>query len=497
MKTVFKRIFLFAYILLFLLASFYGCGTNVNPLSKPQPAVSTPEGTAVTLRIITDKSMREFRMNDLLEDLAASYEELHENVSFEIEYLSDEKEERESQLDRLRTEMLAGDGPDIFLLSGRVPIQQNEPLFVDVEQSMYNGMFHDLSAYYNADTELKTEEFNETIMAAGTIGEARYILPFYYDLPVIQVNEAALGEYGLTIEDVTTGMDALIEKVVELNDPFVSGGLATIRGDFYFLFDYFPNLIDYEKKELQLTEEELTTFMQVYQQWMLLRANAGPYANEINSLNSYVQSETAFWHNAGFPFHLDNMANSLACAAMGKLQGEEFAMYPMRASDGSVIASVTYWGAVGAGCKYPDVAYDFLREFLTQETQWEANRNQLATMNSGSLYCEMGIPVRTDGMVSELYSSMLNQIQTKDLDAASPEKQREVQLKDLTLENSDFPMLETEIDQVRFYNHFECNFMYQLNSLNDWKNNFVITDVDIEATAKEIIENLEYLLAEG
>ena len=207
------------------------------------------------------------------------------NVSFEIEYLSDEKEERESQLNRLRTEMLAGDGPDIFLLSGRVPIQKNEPLFVDVEQTMYNGMFHDLSAYYNADTELKTEEFNETIMAAGTIGEARYILPFYYDLPVIQVNEAALGEYGLTIEDVTTSMDVLIEKVVELNDPFVSGGLATLRGDYYFLFDYFSNLIDYEKKELQLTEEELTTFMRVYQQWMLLRANAGPYANEINNLD--------------------------------------------------------------------------------------------------------------------------------------------------------------------------------------------------------------------
>ena len=46
----------------------------------------------------------------------------------------------------------------------------------------------------------------------------------------------------------------------------------------------------------------------------------------------------------------------------------------MRALDGDLVANITYYGAVGAGCETPELAYSFLRMFLLEETQWEKNR---------------------------------------------------------------------------------------------------------------------------
>ena len=43
-----------------------------------------------------------------------------------------------------------------------------------------------------------------------------------------------------------------------------------------------------------------------------------------------------------------------------------------------ITALVNYYGAVGADCEQPALAYDFLREFLTEDSQWEIDITSLA-----------------------------------------------------------------------------------------------------------------------
>lgn len=203
------------------------------------------------------------------------------------------------------------------------------------------------------------------------------------------------------------------------------------------------------------------------------------------------------WFTAGYPLHVAGLEEALHNTMIAKAQGKELSMCPLRTSDGSVIASVTYWGAVGSSCDYPDVAYDFLRQFLLQDTQWEKSRSRGDANLSGSFF-EEGLPVRSEGAVGSLVESIKKQIVLKkeSTDEAAGNARRE-SLLELTIDDSDFPVIDTEIDEVRLWNHAEYELVMILNSLNDSDNGYAPTDVDIEAVASEFVKQLEYLLAEG
>ena len=59
----------------------------------------------------------------------------------------------------------------------------------------------------------------------------------------------------------------------------------------------------------------------------------------------------------------------------------------------------------------------------------------------------------------------------------------------LELTDQDLPVLDTDIDIVRFH---MCNDFYlRRQELNDYKNGAVPTDIDIAALTESIIQNLE------
>ena len=213
-----KKICSLLLTLAILLTCFSGCSDGTDSLRKPQPAVYTPEGTEVTLRVLTEHIRDDREMYDLIHDLAEKYSTEHENVNIEIEVVPFGKDEgdRDTFIDQLRVEIMAGKGPDVFLL----PTTRftNEVVFNDLELSMQNGIFREISAYYDADEELHKEELNQTVMDAGTYGEARYILPLRYNFPVLAVNQENMKNYGLTVEDINT-TDKLMKTILESQDP--------------------------------------------------------------------------------------------------------------------------------------------------------------------------------------------------------------------------------------------------------------------------------------
>lgn len=72
---------------------------------------------------------------------------------------------------------------------------------------------------------------------------------------------------------------------------------------------------------------------------------------------------------------------------------------------GDLIADVTYFGAVGASCRHPELAYEFLRLFLSEDAQWEVNRSR-STQGFQAGLIAAGWPVRAEGAAEYLWQNM-------------------------------------------------------------------------------------------
>lgn len=159
------------------------------------------EETLAELWVVTEESKSD-GMNLQAELVAECFEEAHPGITVKLEILPTEEDERETYLHQLRTQIMAGEGPDVYLLptggtlSTGTPQSlkeiQVEPLFPDVRQSMRSGIFSDLRKYYDGDTELNTEALHPDIMEAGCLEEERYVLPLRFDMTVLMADTLTL-----------------------------------------------------------------------------------------------------------------------------------------------------------------------------------------------------------------------------------------------------------------------------------------------------------------
>ena len=151
--------------MLFLLSS---CANDTDPKEK-------------TLWIVTEESRISDGMNWQTEQIMKAFKKANPDVRVTLEVLPNEKEhaqERSVRLEQIRTDILAGNGPDVYLIPNETFM--NDPLFKDVQQAMHNGVFADISSYYDTDTTLGKEDLVTEVMDGGVVNGARYVLPLRY-----------------------------------------------------------------------------------------------------------------------------------------------------------------------------------------------------------------------------------------------------------------------------------------------------------------------------
>ena len=212
-------------------------------------------------------------------------------------------------------------------------------------------------------------------------------------------------------------------------------------------------------------------------------------------ISSYVGSNE-FWQFDEDPMAINPLFSAIQSVVINKgtNQGETIA-YPMRSSDGSLSAEVTYWGAIGAGCEHVDIAYDFLRQFLSEEVQWEMRwgRNWFNLVYSRLI---TGYPVRTVDSVGPMTTYVTNLAYRLVVDTPEYQERWEI-LEPVALTDSDFPILDAEIDYVRFPLSWEVDFWFARKDLVDFFNGCQPADVDLDEVAKELHQQLVYHVAES
>ena len=472
-------------------------------------------GEAIEFWLVTEESQGA-GMNQQAEMVMEKFREIYPNVTLRMDILPQDEEARDAYLKKIRSEIMSGGGPDLYLMptapqpypeyeTGTTPYM--EPLFSNVPQQMYNGIFTDISQYYDADDTLGKDELVTGVMDAGVMDGARYVLPLRFDYDVLLVARDVAAEMGIDLAVVEGGIDDLYALAEQLQNEYAAHGL-TIPPRFINTSGY----IDFQTENILTDAQELADLINAYyhtidlsnpeahkdageywgDQFMVFTPGYRGYECSIDAYIGASSKKYRIFSTAGYPFMSIGLHDLIDAAAAIKIQDQKIDMYPVRAADGDLVAEITYYGAVGSGCKYPEIAYEFLRLFYSEELQWEQYPPRNAGKDLGRL-AEEGYPVRAIGSAEPFYENIrvqleMDQLADKKMKNYTSMRLREPLLNEsFTVTDEDLPILSTPVDEARFPvitadSEFFSRYISQIETAED---------------AQRMIDDLQWLLAEG
>lgn len=187
-----KAISLFLAVLLLLLSSA-GCNPSGSTVGSDDAVASGPEDQAreeAPLRLCADLRIGNFMepsgsYESAIQLFLQSVEEKGGPKHVEYEVLPAEGAERETTLSRIRTEIMSGKGPDVFLCNCVSPGDtETQALFPFPRKIMGSGVFLPLDDLIPKAQFLEWEKLNPPVMEAGKAGQEQIVLPTAYSLPL-------------------------------------------------------------------------------------------------------------------------------------------------------------------------------------------------------------------------------------------------------------------------------------------------------------------------
>ncbi len=181
----------------------------------------------------------------------------------ELEFPPSSGDERDAYLTALRTEMMAGKGPDVFVcLSGQAWYwneatrsgQFVDALFKFPQQAMERNMFLPLDGYIEKAQFMEWDKLTPAVMEAGKNEHGQLLLPMTYTVPVTYFKAEDVSikpDAGLSWKDMLSGPPELLAAAASSHLALQSTALAP--------------LADYKKDELAITEEELLEYVAMRQ----------------------------------------------------------------------------------------------------------------------------------------------------------------------------------------------------------------------------------------
>lgn len=136
-------------------------------------------------------------------------------------------ESDEDMCNQLATEIAAGQGPDVVLLSSESDF--------DIYKAVKSGNVADLSSYFENDEEFAVENYYESVLNAGIISGGQYLVPFTFGMESLLVNRTKLEDAGINIDNVADfdGAVSLVEAACEAADNETIG-ISIYNGEKFF-----------------------------------------------------------------------------------------------------------------------------------------------------------------------------------------------------------------------------------------------------------------------
>ncbi|MBQ1985656.1 MAG: extracellular solute-binding protein [Clostridia bacterium] len=336
-------------------------------------------------------------------------------IELEIEYIPEYIEggniERETTISRLRTEIMSGKGPDIFLMGSND--REIEPLFIVPEKNMVNGAFLPLNDYIENAEFMEFDKLVPGIMSAGQYDGEQYILPLTYTMPLTFYNQDEVHHTAskkMTWEQMLEGEDYLRNAAYAFcpdEDTYLIGP---------FLLNSFGQIADYKNDKLLLTEDELLKrteeLIALEHERFYSEGTASELPTNWQIHLSYGFERFVKWR--GVPPESAFFDEETA-AELPPLE-DPYTIVPMYSDDGGVMATILTYAAINANTKQPEKAFYVLDYLFGLKSQQSSSVFQLT--------CVDAIPVHMD-LLQEAYP--LTYIGTYNLHEGTYKALREVQ----------------------------------------------------------------------
>ena len=356
-----KKLALLLTVCLLAWSALAGCQTQDTP-QPPEPSGSeasasstAQEGDPVVLCIEDSFEQDAYELENYLKATGVETE-------YEFLVLPNNTEDRETELTRLRTEIMAGEGPDAFILDATVPgtvTDSGEPLealFPNVEKSMYSHLFFDLEDMAQSSEIIDLESCNKT-----------FVLPLTYTFSGLILDPSILNDPAY----VFTTLDGLLQS----DEEALKGIMAW--GTFRLFPDCLGLLADYTGQNLLVTQDALQ--------------HAIEQADALSAFQDEAYSQSPALYQGGRTIG----ANHLMSLAR---EETEYAVLPIPNPQGGVTAAVTFYAAINANAAHPQEAFDFIEllysEELVTQQGFEVNGMHYGTMFDYGDNGFLAIPVK-------------------------------------------------------------------------------------------------------
>jgi len=382
-----KRALCILLTVVMIIAMFSGC------------AEAGEAGELEPLRILVDADAPEFAEESckkMMEEFIEYAVSVGGPTDVVIEVLPSLDNARESALDRIRTEIMAGDGPDLFIVRSDRGVNDRDLLFPIPEKAMENGLFLPLDKYIKKAQFMEWDKHTKAIMDAGRDRFGQQMIPMVYTTPLTFYRTADIPD--VKPEADTSWQDMLEDETnilrtaatwrhsVKGNDEFKESENSYLE---YILGD----LADFRKDKLLFSEEEL--LQRVIE---VIETENAYKEKEISS--GFAHYQTRIY--PGFDYDLDHHLGpglwiDTRYTKPDQYRGIQFkdeqTMIPIYSDDGGVTATIAAFTAINANTRRAEDAF-FIMDLLLSR-YWQQQLNLYDVYFGGGA---AGIPVHEDLM---------------------------------------------------------------------------------------------------
>ena len=286
------------------------------------------------------------------------------NDTYKIEIIKFDSEE-EMKL-KMSTEIMAGEGPDIFSLSQKLPFEK-------LTDSKTIADVNELISEFSYD--IGIDNCDSKIMDAGVIDGKRYFIPLFYSPDVFITTEETLNKYNLTSSEFS--FKALSEKLSKNKKEYSLFGSAD--DNIAFFYSFLDQYIDFNSGNTEF--------------------NSDKFSEDLDSIYSLIKNDTTDENVNYFLYENINNGASILYKEMPAFSGivrtysclKYLGSTPVfvnnyNMDDDSISASTDVGIAVNDNCKNKEKLLPFIKYCLSCDVQ--------KNMSEECMY----LPVNSDAM---------------------------------------------------------------------------------------------------
>lgn len=263
--------------------------------------------------------------------------------------------DRENAMTSLKTEIMAGKGPDLFLCEqdtyaiggASFGKMDSDPFFAFQEKAMKNRLFLPLDDYIKSAKYMEWDRFLPVIMEAGRSEEGQQIIPMSFAFDALYVDRE---KYGLEDWDRSMSWQEMRESGSPVLQYATSARIPNVIG----------RVMEPGADEPMFTEEELLGYIREY---------CGRLPGERGSYDELNEDEAVY---DGMMMRIYVPDTHISGRPEAFVMGDgspDYRIIPARNVKGGVTANINEFAAINRNARYPDLAFNIIDFLMSTRNQ--------------------------------------------------------------------------------------------------------------------------------